>query len=251
LRSSGEASLRKRIIQTDSAVASGLLRFRPLSVWKCAELPISNPRLFNLREGNTNMFNANKALQLLRLTAPVALAAALAAPTAHAIEQENYWYADGDPTVPKGQLWVNSAGECWQSEEGPTNLPPCAVKAVPKEFDVRLNFEFDKYRMENIVNDNELRRLDDYIAEVKSTPAEEKLTVVGHTDAKGSEAYNYALGQRRADTVRDYMISKGIPAQDVAPAESRGKLDMLPGVDPYSVEQRRATIKATVPGDGA
>ncbi|MGA7981241.1 MAG: OmpA family protein [Chromatiaceae bacterium] len=196
------------------------------------------------------MFKANKTLHVLRLSAPVALAVALAVPTAHAMDQETYWYASGDPTVPNGQLWVNSAGECWQSEDGPTNLPPC-YKPVPKEFNVRLNFEFDKYRMENIVNDNELQRLDNYIADVKNTPAEEQLTVVGHTDAKGSEAYNYALGQRRADTVRDYMISKGIPAQDIAPAESRGKLDMLPGVDPYSVEQRRATITATTTGDGA
>jgi OOP family OmpA-OmpF porin len=197
------------------------------------------------------MFTANKAIQLLKLSAPVALAAALVAPSAHAIEQETYWYASPGPATPEGQLWVNSAGECWQSEDGPTNLPPCGVKPVPKKIEVRLNFEFDKYRMENIVNDNELQKLDNYIAQLKQTPAEEKLNVVGHTDAKGTEAYNYTLGQKRAETVRDYMISKGIPAQDIAPAESRGKLDMLPGVDPYSVEQRRATITATIPPTGA
>jgi OOP family OmpA-OmpF porin len=203
------------------------------------------------------MSKANKALRFLRLSAPAALAFVLAAPTfsasaADGMKTETYWYAAGDPSLPKGQLWVNSAGECWQSEDGPTDLPPCAkAPAPPKTFDVRLNFEFDKYRLENIVNDNELHRLDNYISEIKQSPVEEKMTIVGHTDAKGSEAYNYALGLRRAETVRDYMISKGIPSQDIAPAESRGKLDMLPGVDPYSVEQRRATITLTTPGGGA
>jgi OOP family OmpA-OmpF porin len=203
------------------------------------------------------MSKVNKALRFLRLSAPAALALTLAAPVfsasaADGMQTDHYWYASGDPTVPKGQLWVNSAGECWQSEDGPTNLPPCAkAPAPPKKFDVRLNFEFDKYRLQNIVNDNELQRLDNYISEIKQTPAEEKITVVGHTDAKGSEPYNYTLGLKRAETVRDYMISKGIPAQDIAPAESRGKLDMLPGVDPYSLEQRRATITLTTPGDGA
>ncbi|MEJ2325631.1 MAG: OmpA family protein [Chromatiaceae bacterium] len=202
------------------------------------------------------MSKVNKALRILRLSAPAALALALAAPifsasAADGMKNETYWYADGGRDFPKGQLWVNSAGECWQSEDGPTNLPPCARPAPPKKFDVRLNFEFDKYRLQNIVNDNELYRLDNYISEIKQTPVEERITVVGHTDAKGSESYNYTLGLKRAETVRDYMISKGIPAQDIAPAESRGKLDMLPGVDPYSVEQRRATITLATPGEGA
>jgi hypothetical protein len=41
--------------------------------------------------------------------------------------EESYWYASGDPSVPDGQLWTTSYGECWQSAypDGPTNLPPC------------------------------------------------------------------------------------------------------------------------------
>ncbi|MBN1625166.1 MAG: OmpA family protein, partial [Deltaproteobacteria bacterium] len=32
----------------------------------------------------------------------------------------------------------------------------------------------------------------------------------GHTDNKGSAAYNKTLSQKRANTVKDYIISKGI-----------------------------------------
>jgi OOP family OmpA-OmpF porin len=39
-----------------------------------------------------------------------------------------------------------------------------------------------------------------------------KIEVAGHTDSKGSDDYNMKLSQARAETVRDYLISKGIAA---------------------------------------
>jgi OOP family OmpA-OmpF porin len=36
--------------------------------------------------------------------------------------------------------------------------------------------------------------------------------VEGHTDSTGSEAHNQALSQRRADSVRNYLVRKGVPA---------------------------------------
>jgi OOP family OmpA-OmpF porin len=36
--------------------------------------------------------------------------------------------------------------------------------------------------------------------------------VAGHTDSVGSEEYNQGLSERRANTVRDYLASKGINA---------------------------------------
>jgi peptidoglycan-associated lipoprotein len=38
-------------------------------------------------------------------------------------------------------------------------------------------------------------------------------TVEGHADERGTREYNIALGARRAQAVRDYLISRGIPAQ--------------------------------------
>lgn len=36
------------------------------------------------------------------------------------------------------------------------------------------------------------------------------VTIEGHCDERGTDAYNMALGQRRADAARDYMINLGI-----------------------------------------
>jgi OOP family OmpA-OmpF porin len=194
------------------------------------------------------MFKSMTSLRALGRAAPIALTFALAASPATAQNlDETYWYAAGDPTVPDGQLWVTSYGECWQSAapDGPRDLPPCGVKP-PEEITVRLNFEFDKYRVpENVVNTEEVVRIDEYIDQLEQTPEEELVTVVGHTDAKGSDAYNMALGQRRADAVRDYIIRRGYPASNVAGAESRGERELIPGVDPFSVEQRRVVLTKT------
>jgi peptidoglycan-associated lipoprotein len=38
-----------------------------------------------------------------------------------------------------------------------------------------------------------------------------RVQIEGHCDERGTMEYNLHLGQRRADTVREYMISKGIP----------------------------------------
>src|SRR5437867_2075486 len=39
--------------------------------------------------------------------------------------------------------------------------------------------------------------------------------VEGHTDSIGSDAYNQRLSERRADAVRDYMVSRGIGTQRI------------------------------------
>ena len=194
------------------------------------------------------MFKPMKTLRALGRAAPLALTIAIMAPGVQALEEESYWYASGDPSVPDGQLWVNSYGECWQSAypDGPTNLPPCVVASVPAEVTVKINFEFDKYLVpDNVVNREVVAEIDEYIANVQATPETEYVTVIGHTDAQGSDEYNMALGQRRADAVRSYIVAQGYPAENLGPAESRGKRELLPDVNPFSVEQRRVVLTKT------
>lgn len=42
-----------------------------------------------------------------------------------------------------------------------------------------------------------------------------KIVVEGHTDSQGGESYNQDLSQRRAQAVRDYLVSRGIAADRV------------------------------------
>jgi peptidoglycan-associated lipoprotein len=38
-------------------------------------------------------------------------------------------------------------------------------------------------------------------------------TIEGHADERGTREYNIALGARRAQTVREYLVSRGVAAQ--------------------------------------
>ena len=61
------------------------------------------------------------------------------------------------------------------------------------------------------------------------------LIVEGHTDSRGSEAYNHGLSQRRADAVRDYLVQKGYPADHI---QSRGRGEGSPIANNSSAEGR-------------
>ena len=52
--------------------------------------------------------------------------------------------------------------------------------------------------------------LDAHIALLRTN--ERSVRLEGHTDERGTREYNMALGERRANTVRDYMVVNGIPS---------------------------------------
>ncbi len=70
-----------------------------------------------------------------------------------------------------------------------------------------VHFDFDRYSL----RPDATRVLDEAIAAMKETSTL-RLTVEGHTCNIGSAEYNMALGQRRADAVREYLTSRGIGA---------------------------------------
>jgi OOP family OmpA-OmpF porin len=43
----------------------------------------------------------------------------------------------------------------------------------------------------------------------------EIVIATGHTDSVGTDAYNQKLSERRANSVKEYMVSKGVPAAKI------------------------------------
>ncbi len=83
---------------------------------------------------------------------------------------------------------------------------PAKIEAKKITIDQMVHFDFDKY---NIKKDS-YAILDDVASILKNNPQIKKVRVEGHTDAIGSDAYNMKLSQRRANSVRDYLVNKGI-----------------------------------------
>ncbi len=74
-----------------------------------------------------------------------------------------------------------------------------------------VQFEYDKANLSN-----DARKTIQGNADWMKTNAKVKVQIEGHTDSRGSIEYNVALGERRANAVKNYMISLGIPAERLA-----------------------------------
>ena len=75
-----------------------------------------------------------------------------------------------------------------------------------------------------------------------------RLRIDGHTDSRGSEAYNQDLSERRAKSVRDFLVSKGLSADRL---ESRGfgeSRPVAPNDTPENLRRNRRT-EITVLGE--
>jgi outer membrane protein OmpA-like peptidoglycan-associated protein len=80
-----------------------------------------------------------------------------------------------------------------------------------------LKFEFDKADLRQ-----QDRELLSRIAGIILTSHDYTISVNGHTDDVGSDAYNQALSERRAQAVRDYLVKAGLPAQ-ILSVQGHGK----------------------------
>ena len=130
-------------------------------------------------------------------------------------------------------------------EPAPEPIPEPAPE--PKKDDVwvfdsgRLNFDFDK----SVVKPQYfelLRNVKDY-AEQNDL----RLTIIGHTDSKGTDAYNMALGMRRAIAVRDKLLEFGLDPSRILGVESRGESEPIATNDTEEgrFENRRIEFKPT------
>ena len=73
-----------------------------------------------------------------------------------------------------------------------------------------------------------------------------KVAVAGYTDRIGSDAGNLKLSQRRADTVANYFVAKGVSA-DAISATGYGKANPVTGATCDQVKGRKALIACLAP----
>ncbi|MBL8672671.1 MAG: peptidoglycan-associated lipoprotein Pal [Alphaproteobacteria bacterium] len=71
----------------------------------------------------------------------------------------------------------------------------------------RVFFDYDKFDLKP-----EARAVLDRQAAWMRQFGSVNLTVEGHCDERGTREYNLALGERRANAAKDYLVAKGVPA---------------------------------------
>jgi OOP family OmpA-OmpF porin len=147
-------------------------------------------------------------MKKLAITASMALAVTLSASAmAH---QQNHGYV----TNSNGAIWHTSNGSClkhstWTNDDiaacnGTAPTPVAAVDAAKK---FAVFFDFDSATVGNI---SQIAQYVNGLAEVAN------VSLVGHADPIGDNAYNMALSQRRAVNVANALTQAGVKPSSIS-----------------------------------
>lgn len=113
----------------------------------------------------------------------------------------------------------------------PLATPPPQPRRVT--FSADALFDFDK----STIKAAGIQHLDKFAADLRGTSFD-VITVTGHTDRFGSDAYNMALSGRRAAAVKGYLVSPaGLPADKIT---ARGAGETTPITKPADCKGTRA-----------
>ena len=113
---------------------------------------------------------------------------------------------------------------------------------APKSVDLVIQFDFDSAKLQDAAKP----LLDNLASAMKNERLMPlKFSVEGHTDAKGTEAYNMSLSQKRAISVVQYLVESGIEA-DRLNSKGKGFSELLYPDRPQAAENRRVRVTTTL-----
>jgi OOP family OmpA-OmpF porin len=139
---------------------------------------------------------------------------------------------DKCPGTPKGTP-VDADG-C--PPPAPAPMPVAAEPAaLPKEETIvirNVHFEFDKATLTAA----DRAQLDTVATRLKTEATTARLSVSGHTDSVGSDAYNQRLSEQRAKAVTDYLVGSGVARASVVSVKGVGEAQ--PVADNHTAEGR-------------
>jgi OmpA-OmpF porin, OOP family len=84
-------------------------------------------------------------------------------------------------------------------------VDPCAIK-----LDDKIMFDFGKSSIDSVKFGDKNRKLLDEVYQILKTNPDITIEIGGHTDSKGSDSSNQKLSQRRVESVREYLVGKGV-----------------------------------------
>ena len=105
------------------------------------------------------------------------------------------------------------------------DIDACCWENEALELAAQALFDFDKYELKP---EGKAAIDRDVISKLGQVTKLELILVTGHTDRIGTQAYNQKLSERRANAVRDYMVSKGV-AKDKIETLGMGKTQPVTG----------------------
>ncbi|NDP47749.1 MAG: OmpA family protein [Sulfuriferula multivorans] len=129
------------------------------------------------------------------------------------LDRDGDGIVDGDDKCP--DVYAKTADGCplpvakpVEAKPADYSASPTTPAAIPRRLVLEgVNFNYDK----STLRPEDIAIIDQNAADLKEW-GNIDVEVSGHTDSRGSDKYNMGLSLRRADAVRDYLITKGISA---------------------------------------
>jgi len=168
-------------------------------------------------------------------TLKVLLASVITVSASAAIASDNWQSGDGSLNWKNGDgtlCWrdnswtpATAAKGCdgWLAPKAAAAAAKPGAKPAPAVTQSKITLQADTlYDFDKATLKPEGKATLDKIARDLSKIKLEVIIAVGNTDSVGTDAYNTALGQRRAQSVKAYLISKGVDGSRIY-TESKGK----------------------------
>ncbi|MNF78012.1 Outer membrane porin F precursor [compost metagenome] len=103
-----------------------------------------------------------------------------------------------------------------------------------------VHFEFDSARL----TPADKERLNTIATRLKNEAPTARLSVTGHTDSVGRDAYNQKLSEQRAQSVTDYLVSSGVPQASFVSVQGAG--ESQPEADNATAEGRATNRRVEI-----
>lgn len=156
----------------------------------------------------------------------------------------------GCSTAPKEAASASGAGA---SSSGMNNTSQASSSAASKSsaatqdqllVDVgdTVHFDFDKYNLKPEAS----KILDGQAAWLKKHPGT-KIIVEGHCDERGTREYNLALGERRANSVKSYLVALGVSSSRITVISYGKERPIALGSNEKAWAQNRRAVTKIVP----
>ena len=117
----------------------------------------------------------------------------------------------------------------------PTLVEPPIPSIVKISIPQKVHFALDKSHLSPATT----KLLDEIVSVLKANPSI-SVDLAGHTDPRAPQAYNQALGMRRATAVRNYLLRKGISTSrmTIRSQSFNKRASNNQGVNPYALDRR-------------
>ncbi|MBO6785020.1 MAG: peptidoglycan-associated lipoprotein Pal [Alphaproteobacteria bacterium] len=145
--------------------------------------------------------------------------------------------SDGNNEGTSGSAGASSGSSNTQVATTPAGPKPGSQLDLEINVGDRVFFAFDS----SALSAEARTTIERWAAWMKTYPANRAI-IEGHADERGTREYNLALGERRADSARDYLVSLGVDPNRVKIVSFGKERPAVPGSNERAWAQNRRAV---------